>query len=1549
MKMKPRLLIILLTCIFGVSKGQLTIVPATTPQAPSVVDTLLSSTGLSGPPTNISYKGGPLSYGTFRGTSNLGIASGILLSTGSVVGVNAAPGGFLSVGTGVTGDPDLQTLTPIGITIQDVSVLEFDFVPKTDTIRFRYAFGSEEYPEWVCCAFTDVFGFFVSGPKPSGGNYVSENVALIPGTSIPVGVGTVNPGTTGANCGGSTNCQSLSYSSYFNTNSGTTIIYDGFTDVFEVVIPVLMCGSYHIKLAIGDAQDQAYDSGVFLEAHSFGGGWVHIYDTLATSAGVDTSILCQGDTVTLIAPNSSSYLWTNGATTQSVQLTTPGNINYVVFNPANGCFNSNYTYHVIGSNPVAVIDTLGSTTLCAGDSVKLFSAATGSAYLWSNGATSASIWVDYSKVGTYTLTVTDQYGKCDSVSSAVTIYPGNGVANITVVGDTILCPGETVTLQANSGLLYNWSNGATSQSITVGTAGTYTVTVDNGGCSASAVKKVYLSTPNATIVPSGATTFCQPGQVTLNAPSGYTSYLWNGGSSSAGLLVNSTGTYTVTVTDSVGCQATGSQAVTVNTASASIVALTDSVLCAGAGDSIHLFGSAGNIYQWSNGATTQNIWATAAGNYSVTITNANGCTATSNQVSVTSSSVNASVTNSSIICFGNNFNIVANGVGNYLWSTGATTSSINVAPAATTPYVVTVTNIYGCTDTAGMTLTVNHPSVSINTPDSSFCSGDSTSFSATAGYSNYNWSTGLNGNYPSIYVNHAASVSVVVTDAAGCTATSSNIQTVVDSATVTVQLSSDPVLCVGEHINLTAQTAASNFAWSNGATTSTISVTNGTYSVTVTNANGCTAASNPVVLTLSNPTAVVTPSVATPILCPGGTLQLTETAGTGVSWNWSTNATTQSITVADSGLYLVTITDAQGCTANASLTVGLDNPAANIAITSGSATFCSGNQAVLSASGTTGTSFAYLWSDGSTTQNIVVTSQNNYTVTVTNNFGCPASDNQFITVNFATASITPTTDSTFCNGDSIQLFNTSPNTSSVLWSNGLTGNSIWVNNNSSYSFVVTDNNGCTAASDTLATTLSYPAASITPQSNPVICPGTTVTLDATNANNATGNTFLWSDGTTGQSVVAAATQTYTVTVTNYLGCVAVSPPVNVIVSIPSASISVADLTLCPGEQASLNANAGSSYLWHPRGEITQQLLTSTGGTYSVDVTDTAGCVATSADVTVENLPAEAVTAVSGATSFCRGGAVTISAVTPGTYVWYPGGSTDSSVIADNTETYTVAVTNLNGCVAVSAPVSVFVHEYPVISFTADSTSECDAFKIRFHNYSTFENNSLITWTFGDSTTSHQYSPIHWYTINGMYNVTLNITSPIGCSSTDSSEINVIRFPDPVADFEIVNNIENVFAGPIAFINKSKNAVRYHWDFGDNSGSQEENPTHDYREPGYYTIELTAFNPANCEHREHKEVTIAPLFIPSAFTPNGDGINDMFPTGLPADLDVKAYELSIFNRWGERVFFSDNPSRGWTGNGTNGKPAPDASYIYEMKITDRLNKDFTFKGNVTIVR
>jgi hypothetical protein len=207
---------------------------------------------------------------TNGGSTNIGLGSGILLTTGlasDAIGPNDAGNTSHNQSSAFNGDADLDNL--VSGSIEDLCRLEFDFVAEDQFITVQYVFGSEEYNEYVCSQFNDVFGFFVTGNKPGGGSYNGENVALVPSTTLPVSVNTINLGLPGAQ-GSFSNCVALDNTEYYVDNaSGVTIQYDGFTVVLTAQVEVIPGETYHFKFAIADVADSQLDSGVFIRSNSF--------------------------------------------------------------------------------------------------------------------------------------------------------------------------------------------------------------------------------------------------------------------------------------------------------------------------------------------------------------------------------------------------------------------------------------------------------------------------------------------------------------------------------------------------------------------------------------------------------------------------------------------------------------------------------------------------------------------------------------------------------------------------------------------------------------------------------------------------------------------------------------------------------------------------------------------------------------------------------------------------------------------------------------------------------------------------------------------------------------------------------------------------------------------------------------------------------------------------------------------------------------------------------------------------------------------------------
>ena len=557
------------------------------------------------------------------------------------------------------------------------------------------------------------------------------------------------------------------------------------------------------------------------------------------------------------------------------------------------------------------------------------------------------------------------------------------------------------------------------------------------------------------------------------------------------------------------------------------------------------------------------------------------------------------------ICQGESVVLTASGGTGYLWSNGATTAPITLNSTGISS--VTVTNIFGCTDTASQAVTVNPLPVPVITPGgpTTFCQGGSVVLTASGG-TDYLWSNAA--TTAAITVTTSGDYTVTVTNSFGCKSTTSHVVTVHPLPIPVITPGGPTTFCQGGSVVLTAS-GGTGYQWSNAANTTAITVNaSGTYGVTVTDANGCINSTSQLVTVNPLPVPTITPNGPT-TFCQGGSVVLTASGGTG--YQWSNAASTATITVNSSGTYGVTVTDANGCINNTSKLITV-NPLPVSSITpNGPTTFCQGGSVVLTASGGTG----YQWSNAASTAAITVITSGTYGVTVTDANGCMNNTSQLVTVNpLPVPTITPNGPTTFCQGGSVVL--TASGGTGYQWSNAASTATITVNSSGTYGVTVTDANGCINNTSQLVTVNPLPVPTITPNGPTTFCQGGSVVLTASG-----GTGYQWSNAASTAAIIVNASGTYGVTVTNADGCINNTSMLVTVNLLPVATITPNGPTIfCQGGSVVLTASGGIGYQWS-NAASTAAVSVNASGTYWVTVTDANGCNNTaSQEVTVYSLP-----------------------------------------------------------------------------------------------------------------------------------------------------------------------------------------------------------------------------------------------------------------------------------------------------------------------------------------
>lgn len=855
------------------------------------------------------------------------------------------------------------------------------------------------------------------------------------------------------------------------------------------------------------------------------------------------------------------------------------------------------------------------------------------------------------------------------------ISPPN--ASISASGSTMLCEGASVTLTATSANSYSWSNGAITRSITVSTAGSYSVTVSDAcGTATSTPTMVTIgSNPTASISTGGPVTFCQGGSVTLTASGGGT-YLWSTGATTTSILVNEGGNYTVTATNASGCTGTSAgTAVTVNAnPGATISASGSTTVCQG--ENVVLTASVGSAYLWSTGATSQSITAASSGNYSVTVTNASGCSTASGSTPVTVNPLTIPVITANgptTFCPGGSVILTSSIPSGILWSNGATTQNIEVTSAGS--YTVTDQSTCGSTSATTM-ISVSAgaiPTISAGGP-LTFCTGGSVILTSSPA-DGYLWSTGA--TTQSITVSTAGNYSVTTTGTCSGTSLPTGVSVMAVSVP-TISASGPTSICTGGNVILTSS-LASSYLWNTGATTQSITVTAaGNYSVTNTGTCGGTSAA-----TMVNLITPLIPTISAngPLtFCPGGSVMLTSSVASGILW--SNGATTQSITITTPGTYSVTTTGNCGGTSETTTVIISAGAIPTISV-DGPLTFCTGGSIILTSSPADG----YLWNTGATTQSITVTSTGSYTVTTSGICAGTSVPIAINVINISAPTISANGPTTFCTGGSVIL--TSSVSSGNLWSNGATTKSITVNEDGDYSVSTTGE--CTVTSTSIHITVSDSANPTVSPSGPIsFCLGDSVILTS-----SISSGYLWSSGATTQSITVKAAGSYSVTTsgicagTSSATAVAILPATN-----PTITAS-GPLTFCQGDSIELTSSDGISFLWST-GETTQSVTVKAAGSYSVTTSGACGGIS-QATIVVVNASAIPTITASGPLSFCLGDSVTLTSSTASHYTWSTGDTTQIITIkvAGN---YTVTTPGL--CAGVSMPAIVSLNSFLAPTITA---------------------------------------------------------------------------------------------------------------------------------------------------------------------------------------------------------------------------------------------------------
>lgn len=945
----------------------------------------------------------------------------------------------------------------------------------------------------------------------------------------------------------------------------------------------------------------------------------------------------------------------------------------------------------------------------------------------------------------------------------------------------------------------------------------------------------------------------------------------------------------------------------------------------------------------------------------------------------------------SVICAPQTITLTAGGGiagGTYTWSAPASGGlvttigqTVTANPTATTDYTLSYSDVNTCPGsplTQVVTLSISPlPAFSaVQSPTGSICAGQSVTLTANGGAGTYTWSpsTGLSTTSNSVTVaSPTTTITYTVTRSVGSCSSFTTITVTTASATPIAISPSTSTICAGQSMTLST-TGNAPFVWTassgtNPPGTQTVVVTpTTTTSYTVLTGPGtCTAQAVASVSVIPAFTVTITPPST--VICNGSSSPMTASGATNYSWTplYGLNAYTGANVVANPTITTTyTIVGKIGtCTNSTTATVSVTT--ISTSVTASSTNYCTGTPPVtLTGSGATTYSWAPGTSLSSTSGTTVAATPSTTTIyTVTGSIGACTSTKTISITAFVTPTITITPPSTvICSGSNSAL--TASGATNYSWTplyglTAYTGPNVTANPTVTTTYSITGVNGNCTNSTTATVSVTVINPTITASSTNYCIGGSPVTLTGTGA-----TTYSWAPGsslsaTTGSVVSATPSVTTIYTLTGTNGTCSNTKTISITVTAnPTITITSPTTVIClGGTGTTLTASGADTYTWAPGSTngTTLNVNPLTTTTYTAFGQTFGGCIAIPGVITVSVSSTPVPTLSASNSTVCLTNTVSITA-NPGsgyTYSWSPvsaiqGASNTFSIIAKPTSTATViyTLTLSNGICVASNTISLQVISCtpPTANFsTLTNDSICTKGCVSFTNTTTGATPMNYQWVFpgGTPPTSTLANPEVCYFAPGNYTVALIATNIYGTDTIiKNNYINVADTPDVRALYDTTIRI-----GQTITISAS-GANSYQWfpnyALGCNTcASTVASPTITTQ----YIV--TGYNSPYCRNRDTitiiVDVTCGDFFVPNAFSPNNDGLNETINVH---GYCVTTYNLQIFNRWGEKVFETNSKENSWDGT-YKGKPLDTGVFVYKADGISIDGKAFSMKGNITLIR